>query len=294
MEVKENPDRFKAACKSILDLIIEYVKSASKTGHERNEWFELDDDNACHIHLNNTVSDRHNFILTIKMRYMGSVNENDTLVYLRYRDGNLTYTKGPSWDRLELCERLLVEIFKDTMVEMITYNSKRSYELLVDTNKYINIAEIQATETNGQKALIDYCIDNEYPIYTSQLTLIIDHIEMGWVLRILPHFKGLVKLKCGLRFPCRIDMWNNSDRESNELPRDLYIARTCKKAEEKLVRMLNIDVQECIVFSETKEYQGKNIADRNKHKFYLTSIYLPFKNHPLMDARLIRYTAKFM
>lgn len=295
MEVKEPVDRFKAACKSIFDLIIEYVKLASQTSHERNEWFELDDGNACRIRLYNSYLDRINFGLTISMHIAEHVNGKDNLVFLRYWDENLTYTRGHNWANHPLYDKLLIEIFKDTMVGMHSYDSIQFYELLVDTNKYIHVSDIQPTQTNGQKALIERCIANNYPIYAKQLIFtIIDLVEMDWMLRILPHFKGLVKLKCSLWIQCPIDMFDNKDDETIEQERDLYITKTCKEAEEKLVRILSIDVQECTVSSITGGYYGQNIADKIKHKFYLASIYLPFKNHPLMDARLIRYTAKFM
>ncbi len=306
MEVKEPADRFKDVCKSILDFITEYAKEDMDT---RNQWrkrFELDKDISCYIELSNVIVTSYDFMMTIIIKGLEHVNVQENFVSLKYRNKNLSYGRYPIQGDQPLYDKLLIELFKDTTIDIDPQTNIRFCELLVDTNKYIRISKLYFMRYIGQKTLIDYCIANNYPIYTNQLTLIIDHVEMDLMFNVLPHFKGLVGLKCILRFYYEIDMQELMDDAMDDIPideekcqenkqlRNLHIVRTCKEAEEKLISMLSINIQECIVSSEIGEYQGENIADRIKHKFYLASIYLPFKNHPLMDARLIQYNAEFM
>jgi hypothetical protein len=295
MEVKENPDRFKATCKSILDFITEYAKADVSTRGNPYREIEIDDSTSVPVSLNNTSVNGYDFIVGIRLRGIGYPNTGFHMIIIKFCDDRMIYIDITGYRESRLYEQLLIEIFKDAMIDLNSNLTGTFYELLVDTNKYINISEMQPTSYNRQKALLEHCIANNFSIYSDQLTLFIEHTDIDWMFKMLPHFKGLVKLNCNLHFSYQSYPLNPEFEETSEgVARRQYTANTCKEAEEKLIRILSIDVQECTVSNRFSGYHGQNIADRIKHKFYLASIYLPFKNHPLMDSRLIDYIYKFM
>lgn len=270
MEVKENTEQFKAACKSILDFITEYAKSDVNTRGDPYRVIDLGNSISVPVSLNNTSMNGYDFTVGIKLRGVGHVDTDYNLILIKYRADRIIYNNYMGYRQSPVYDRLLIEIFKDAMVDLDSYQTNIFYKLLVDTNKNINISTLEPTSCNRQKDLLEYCVANNFSIYSNQLTLIIEHVDIDWIFGMLPHFKGLVKLNCRVQFDYQTNFQQPAVEdleETSDDARNRYITGTCKGVEEKLILILSTDVKDCVVSSRCKQYQGQNIADRIKHKF---------------------------
>lgn len=295
MEVKEPTDRFKATCKSILDFITEYAKADAKTRGYLSRTISLTDSISVGLWSDNKPMNGYDFILRIEFKGPEYEDMGYNSLCMKYRNGNLIYEKFYMYIPCGLEERLLIEVFKDTMADICLFQHIKFYKMLAATNRCIHISELQPTKNNSQKELLEYCVANNFTIHSKQIVFNIDQTDIDWMVSILPHFKGLVEMICNILFDYPEHSENYTYiKTAQDVIRDSHITKTCNETEEKLTSALRISVQGCFVNGGYREYQGENIAGKIMDKFYISSIYLPYKNHPLMDTRLIRYTAEFL